>query len=209
MEYPTRLLPRSDYKIIVDSSKLKKVYLLHYVEPDVSCKTADAIKDNILKILIPGRFYDGMSCSLFSKIQIDDMKIKVDDPTGQYSEVWNAGDNGIRPRASETHFIGGRKVVSMKMSEVLSFKAKSTIGQGKDLEDVTIRLVPLHAPIKINFWHYNLFLEVIKDSDKSKVDCSKDRTKRLAKAISDDFVSLVHHSSEQQCRYIEKGIYRQ
>lgn len=209
MEYPIRLLPKSDYKIIEDSAKLKKIYLLHYVDPKVSCRTAVDIKSNITDILIPGRFYEGLSCSLFSKIQIEDMKLKVDDPTNQYGADWQAGASVMKPQENEIHYIGGRKVVSMKMTDLLRFKAKSTIGQGKDSEDVTISLKPKHSPININYWHYNIFLEVIKDSDKSEVRCSKDRSKRLARAISDDLVSLVHLSSKHQCRYIEKSLYRE
>jgi len=203
------LLPKSDYKIIDDSSKLKKVFLLHYVDPGVSCKTNSDIKKNILDILIPQRFYNGLSCSLFSKIQIGDMKIKVDGSNNQYEADWKPGVSALRPHNNEVKYIRGRRVISLKMDEVLDFNAKSSIGQDKDREDVTIKLVPLHSPIRINYWHYNIFMEVIKDSDKSKVTCSEKRTKRLAKSISDDFVKIVHRSCKHQCRYIEKGIYKE
>ena len=183
--------------------------MLHFDDPGVPCRTNSEIKRNISKIMVPSRYFNGMSCSLFSRIVIDDMKYKLNDSRGLYEQEWNEGDHGIKPQGVDVDFKERRKVVSVKMKDILVFKAKSHIGQDKTKEEVTISLIPVHAPVKVNFWHFNLFLEVHKVSDNSIVGCKPDRTKRLAIALNDDFVNIIHPACKSQKRYLEKALYRQ
>ena len=182
--------------------------MLHHVDPGVPCHTKGEIKSNISKIMMPGRYVNGMSCSLFSCIIINDMKYKLNDVQGSYKQNWEEGDDGILPKGEDVCFVKRRNIVSVKMADILFFKAKSHIGEKKSREDVTISLAPVHAPIKVNFWHFNLFLEVRKVSDNSVVECKPDRTKRLATALNDDFMNIIHPASKSQKRYLEKSIYR-
>lgn len=209
MDYPRRLIPKSFYKKIQDVSVISKVYLLHHVDPGIPCKKFNEIKANISRIMIPGRYYNGMSFSLFTRTTIDDMRIKIiNDEAGKYQCAWNEGEHGVLPNINDFSYIKCRKVVSVKMRDILSFQAKSHIGSDKDREDVMIRLKPEHAPINVNYWHFNLFLEVKKVSDNSVVECKKDRTKRLATALNDDFAFIIHPARKSQRRYVNKAVYQ-
>lgn len=208
MEYPSRILPRSHYKLLTNLRQLGRFYLLHFVDPGVKCKSTRDIQSNISRILVPSRYVNGMSFSLYCRIKIEDMKYKLNDPLGSYQADWRVGMNSVRPKFQDVEFIDRRKVVSVKLSDVFSLRAKSFIGQDKDREEVSITIRPEHSPILVNFWHINLFLDVHKDSDNSIITCKKDRAKRMAIAMNDDFASIIHPASKRQKRYMEKSIYQ-
>lgn len=208
MDYPSRLLPKSHYKLLTNNQQLKKYYLLHFVDPGIPCKTAREIQRNISRIMVTTRYYSGMSCSLFCKIKIEDMRIKLNDPQGIYQSPWVAGMEGLQPSSRDVESINRRRVVAVKMSDLLSFRVKSHIGPDDKRESITIMLRPEHSPVRVNFWHINLFLDVHKDSDDSVVECKRDRTKRLAVAMSDDFAKIIHPASKRQKKYLTKSIYQ-
>ena len=208
MEYPGRLLPKSHYKRLTDFRQLSKFYLLHFVDPGVPCKTASDIKHNIARIMIPSRYENGMSFSLYSRIKIEDMKLDLNDPLGVYSVDWKEGMMGTMPSPSDVQAVTRRRVVAVKVSDVLSLRAKSHIGQDDKRETVTITFMPEHAPVVVNYWHVNLFPIAHKDSDKSVVRIVNKKAKRMFFALNDEFAKMIHPSSKNHKRYLEKAIYQ-
>ena len=208
MEYPGRLLPQSHYKKLTDFQQLSKFYLLHFVDPGVPCKTARDITRCIASIMIPSRYEKGMSFSLYSRIKIEDMKFELNDPLGAYFVDWNEGMMGTMPSPSNVHVIIRRRVVAVKVSDVLSLRAKSHIGQDDKKEMVTITFIPEHAPVAVNYWHVNLFPIAHKDSDKSIVPIVNKKAKRMTLALNDEFAKIIHPASKNHKRYLEKAIYQ-
>lgn len=208
MEYPARLLPKSHYKKLTVFQQLSKFYLLHFVDPGVPCKTSRDIIRYIARIMIPSRYENGMSFSLYSRIMIEDMKFELNDPLGAYFVDWNVGMRGTMPSPSDVQVIIRRRVVAVKVSDVLSLRAKSHIGQGDKKETVTLTFMPEHAPVAVNYWHVNLFPIAYKDSDKSVVRIVNKKAKRMTLALNDEFAKIIHPASKNQKRYMEKAMYQ-
>lgn len=152
MNYPARLLPKSNYKKIKWSTDLCPLFLLRYT------LTQDLLDDtNKLKEECIAKQTDhlrDLSTNLLGEFLIEDNKIEVIEKKDFFCE-WNEGENACEPVYNVDFVINeDRGYFCWNIGEIILLKFSHTDHIGNN--DYQLNFKVLHTPVKCNFWHFSI-----------------------------------------------------
>jgi len=153
MNYPTRLLPKCNYKKIKWSSDLCPLFLSRHTP------TMDFLdENNILRDECIAKQSDhlrDLSTNLLGFFLIEDNKIEVFEKKKDFFLEWNENDSASIPIYNEDFIVNEeRGCVFWNIGEIASLIFTHTDCIDNNKYQLSFKV--LHTPIKCNFWHFSI-----------------------------------------------------
>lgn len=154
MEYPVRLLPKSQYKIIEINDLPKETSLIR------SAVVREHLDDNgdIRVRAIAEKSLDciDMSCNQYGMSEPPDLCIRIKDSKERF-EKWD-GESDSTISDEEWEFGDINPAIFLKNVKSLNNKIYPGVTRtvGKDIETFSVKCIVSHDPMKYNFWHFEI-----------------------------------------------------
>lgn len=182
--YPERLLPKTNYRIIENESfeTSSSLVLVRHIEGaevkmdddgtlSPSCITfqSDQLKD--------------LSTNLLGEFHEEDIRYGIIKEFGEiYNELWFPGDDVVSPSENEFFVDETRRFFCIQVSDLVN-------SEGFEHDSVNWKFKTFHTPTRVNFWHVSV--RVVNDEGQlvSDVDITKSKKRRIWKTAKDYLVA--------------------
>lgn len=154
MDYPEHLIPRPDYRIMVDVSHLDG-YCLQRSTPGTDIIDPDTSKIKAKYVAFQRDHLRDLSTNLISVFQPEDRYWGV---TGErkayYVELWQEGETVAQPTPEESTRDEQKGAIYFSIQELLAMEVPYEKGDEEGVRLVQCKV--LHTPVRSNFWHFSI-----------------------------------------------------
>jgi hypothetical protein len=153
MNYPTGLLPQSNYKKIEWSNDLCPLFLLRHTPAQDLLDDTNKLKEKY--IAKQTDHLRDLSTNLLGEFSIEDNKVEVIEKEKDFFCEWNEGDDASEPVYNIDFVINeNRGCFYWNIGEVILLEFSHTDHIEKC--DYQLNFKILHTPVKCNFWHFSI-----------------------------------------------------
>ena len=213
--YPKHLLPRSEYHRIPTHRKLNRLMLLRLMR-NVDMPDKGIIdRDTMALYMKDGEFYGGMSVSLLCRFKKKDAKWWINDR--ELTDYWDFKSTVPTIPAESLKFNKNQGFFGFRINDIERIASTFTVynKNGDEVRTDNLSCKVIHAPTKVNFWHFNIFLigEEMRSDNTIRTyflheEYSKRRVSHIASQVMDDFYSILKTKHELKVYSIPKPFYR-
>lgn len=208
-DYPERLLPKPHYNIVEDAVLMSQrgLWLIRHVDSDKAVFIGNTKTLNPDCIQIQSDHLRDLSNNLLGIFQVEDVYFGIDKSVSfSYCELWNGTDKCITPIEGH-YFIDEERGYYFIPVDTLLNNDVSVLNTENGQHD-KYHFKILHTPTKCNFWHISIRVYDPDDNEVSCLTVSKNKKRRIWKAVKDYLVSLVVKTEiESDYSVIEENVY--
>ncbi|MDR2814713.1 MAG: hypothetical protein LBB79_08700 [Prevotellaceae bacterium] len=153
MNYPSRLLPQSDYKKITWANDLRSLFLLRHAPTQNLLDETKKLKEEY--IARQADHLRDLSTHLLGEFLVEDNKIEVVEKGKDFFSEWSEGESASKPVYSVDFVINEeRGCFYWSIEEIISLEFSHTDHIGNSSYQLNFKV--LHTPVKCNFWHFSI-----------------------------------------------------
>jgi len=191
MNYPTRLLPKSNYKKIKCTDHLFPLFLIHYTRTkNLFIKETHEINPD--EIILQSDHLRDLSTNLLGEFLIEDNKIEITEKVKRdfFNECWNEGDEARIPKYGDDFCINeDRGCCFWKIGTIISLQFSHKNNIDNSVYELIFNVS--HTPIKCNFWHFSIKVFDNKNNEISTLDIGTGLKRQLWKKAKEQLVKYA------------------
>jgi len=196
MNYPSHLLPHTDYKRIVWSDDLLFLYLIRHTSGGNLC-FPDTRQINPDKIEFQSDHLRDLSTNLFGIFKIEDIYISV--TNSSFFEYWEEGTPVSSPQY-DLDFCkeNNRGFFLFCIKDIVNSRIETRLNDN----ELVLNYRVVHTPTKCNFWHFSIRV-ILNDVNVDSLNISSNQKRKIwrtAKIMLTQLITLDVPASDELCK---------
>lgn len=208
-DYPQRLLPKTNYRIIDNEVIMSQngLWLIRHIESDVARFIGNTKTLNPDCIKIQSDHLRDLSNNLLGIFQIDDIFLGVNKPYADfYCDCWDGKSECKIPAPGHYFRDNDRAYYFIPVVDLLKNKIKIINATNDTVENYRFKI--LHTPTKCNYWHISIRVYNDENQEVSNLDISKNKKSRIWKTVRDYLITFIRLEIEENHTVLAPDLYR-
>lgn len=154
MDYPERLIPKPDYRIIKDTTPIR-AHCLQRSTKDTTILNPETGKIKVEYIAFQRDHLRDLSTNLIGVFKTEDRYWRIiGDRKVYFISLWNEGEIVTPPTEDDLEYNEQFGAIYFSIDELLNMTVPYT--RGNEQEEKTVWCKVLHTPVRSNFWHCSI-----------------------------------------------------